>query len=149
MKKKMVNYEIDSSNPPANDSSAESGVEGAPGQAGNKIDCSDIPPLQEDFWKKAVPNPFYRQTKTSTTVRIDSDVLHWLRAHGSSHTHERSGIDCRSTTSVTARYASPIAASVCGLAAASAFAIVIRPKGCRAITQGRSGDEVYTHSSGS
>ncbi len=63
MKKKMVNYEIDSSNPPANDSSAESGVEGAPGQAGNKIDCSDIPPLQEDFWKKAVPNRFIGKRK--------------------------------------------------------------------------------------
>lgn len=24
----------------------------------------------------------HRPTKTSTTVRIDSDVLHWLRAHG-------------------------------------------------------------------
>ena len=49
----------------------------------SKIDYSrDIPPLKEDFWKKAVRNPIYRPTKTSTTVRIDSDVLHWLRAHG-------------------------------------------------------------------
>lgn len=27
-------------------------------------------------------NPFYRPTKTSTTVRIDSDVLMWLRSQG-------------------------------------------------------------------
>ena len=51
-------------------------------QPESEIDYSDIPQLQEDFWKKAVRNPFYRPTKTSTTVRIDSDVLHWLRAHG-------------------------------------------------------------------
>jgi uncharacterized protein (DUF4415 family) len=48
----------------------------------SEIDYNDIPALQEDFWKKAVRNPFYRPTKTSTTVRIDSDVLHWLRSHG-------------------------------------------------------------------
>jgi hypothetical protein len=43
-------------------------------QPESEIDYSDIPQLQEDFWKKAVRNPFYRPTKTSTTVRIDSDV---------------------------------------------------------------------------
>jgi uncharacterized protein (DUF4415 family) len=48
----------------------------------NEINYSDIPALPESFWKKAVRNPFYRPMKTSTTVRIDSDVLHWLRAHG-------------------------------------------------------------------
>lgn len=45
-------------------------------------DTSDIPPLTDEFWRKAVRNPFYRPTKTSTTVRIDSDVLMWLRSQG-------------------------------------------------------------------
>jgi hypothetical protein len=27
----------------------------------DKIDYSDIPPLTERFWKRAVRNPFYRQ----------------------------------------------------------------------------------------
>ena len=27
-------------------------------------------------------NPVYRPTKTSTTVRIDTDVLLWLRSQG-------------------------------------------------------------------
>ena len=45
-------------------------------------DTSDIAPLPESFWANAVRNPFYRPTKTSTTVRIDSDVLAWLRAPG-------------------------------------------------------------------
>jgi uncharacterized protein (DUF4415 family) len=48
----------------------------------SEIDYSGIPPLGDAFWKNAVRNPFYRPTKSSTTVRIDSDVLHWLRAQG-------------------------------------------------------------------
>lgn len=46
------------------------------------IDFSDIPPLNEAFLKAAVRNPFYRPTKTSTTVRVDSDVLAWLKSQG-------------------------------------------------------------------
>lgn len=45
-------------------------------------DTSDIPPLDEGFWQTAQRGRFYRPTKTSTTVRIDSDVLAWLRASG-------------------------------------------------------------------
>jgi hypothetical protein len=29
----------------------------------DKIDYSDIPPLKESFWKRAVRNPFYRPVK--------------------------------------------------------------------------------------
>ena len=47
-----------------------------------EIDTSDIPSLDEAFWRNAVRNPFYKPTKTSTTVRIDTDVLAWLRAQG-------------------------------------------------------------------
>lgn len=46
------------------------------------IDYSDIPPLTADFWKNAVRNPFYRPSKTHTTVRVDSDVLAWLKSQG-------------------------------------------------------------------
>jgi len=42
----------------------------------------DIPPLDEEFWAKAVRNPYFRPLKRSTTVRIDADVLAWLRAQG-------------------------------------------------------------------
>jgi uncharacterized protein (DUF4415 family) len=46
------------------------------------IDYSDIPPLDDAFWKNAVRNPFYKPTKQATTVRIDADVLLWLKATG-------------------------------------------------------------------
>lgn len=47
-----------------------------------EIDTSDLPPLTDEFWKNAVRNPFYKPTKTSTTVRVDSDVLVWLKSKG-------------------------------------------------------------------
>jgi uncharacterized protein (DUF4415 family) len=82
MKKKIVEYEIDLANPPALTAEQRTELEALRAMPDSEIDYSDIPPLQEDFWKEAVRNPFYRPTKTSTTVRIDSDVLHWLRSHG-------------------------------------------------------------------
>src|SRR6267378_2944417 len=47
-----------------------------------KIDYSDIPPLQDHFWKNAVRNPFYRPVKCQLTVRLDADVVAWLREKG-------------------------------------------------------------------
>jgi uncharacterized protein (DUF4415 family) len=46
------------------------------------IDFSDIPPLTEKFWKNAVRNPWYRPRKQQVTLRIDADVLAWLRRGG-------------------------------------------------------------------
>jgi uncharacterized protein (DUF4415 family) len=36
----------------------------------------------EAFWAKAARNPFYRPTKTAMSLRIDSDVLAWLKSQG-------------------------------------------------------------------
>ncbi len=46
------------------------------------IDYSDIPSLTEEFWQNAVRNPYYKPTKTATTVRVDTDVLLWLKSKG-------------------------------------------------------------------
>lgn len=47
-----------------------------------KIDYSDIPPLPDEFWKNAVRNPFYRPVKQQLTLRLDADVIAWLRRQG-------------------------------------------------------------------
>ena len=47
-----------------------------------QIDTSEIAPLTEAFWKGAVRNPFYRPVKQQLTVRLDADVLAWLRSAG-------------------------------------------------------------------
>ena len=46
------------------------------------IDTSDIAPLTDDFFARAGRNPFYKPMKRSTTVRIDADVLGWLKSKG-------------------------------------------------------------------
>ena len=51
-------------------------------QPDDKIDYSDIPPLAERFWENAVRNPFYRPVKQQLTVRLDADVIAWLRRQG-------------------------------------------------------------------
>ena len=48
----------------------------------SEIDFSDIPPLDEAFWARAVPNPFFKPVKIHASVRIDADVLAWLKSHG-------------------------------------------------------------------
>jgi len=48
----------------------------------SEIDYSDIPPLDDEFWARAIPNPFFKPVKKHASVRIDSDVLAWLKSHG-------------------------------------------------------------------
>src|SRR5271170_1868708 len=47
-----------------------------------EIDTSDIPELTEGFWEHAVRNPFYRPVKKQLTLRLDADVIAWLRREG-------------------------------------------------------------------
>jgi len=47
-----------------------------------EIDDSDAPTLSEKFWRNAVRNPFYRPVKQQVTLRIDADILAWLRQQG-------------------------------------------------------------------
>lgn len=82
MQEKMVRYNVDLENLPPLSEEQETRLKALAEKPDSEIDYSDIPPLDEQFWKNAVHNPFYKPTKTSTTVRIDSDVLAWLRSQG-------------------------------------------------------------------
>ena len=44
------------------------------------IDYSDIPPLDKTFLKKATTQ--WPPTKKQLTIRLDADVLEWLKGHG-------------------------------------------------------------------
>ena len=48
----------------------------------SEIDYSDIPPLTGKFWRNAVSSPLYRPVKHQLTVRLDADVIAWLRKQG-------------------------------------------------------------------
>jgi uncharacterized protein (DUF4415 family) len=44
------------------------------------IDYSDIPPLGDEFFRKATVA--WPPVKKQLTIRLDADVLAWLKAHG-------------------------------------------------------------------
>ena len=82
MSKKIVRRIVNLDDLPPLTAKQKAALEALAARRDGDIDLSDIPQLGESFWKNAVQGRFYRPTKTSTTVRIDSDVLAWLRAHG-------------------------------------------------------------------
>jgi uncharacterized protein (DUF4415 family) len=48
----------------------------------SEIDTSDIPELPESAWKDAVRGRFYRPVKQAVSLRLDADVLAWLKKDG-------------------------------------------------------------------
>lgn len=79
---KTVRYEVDLRNLPPLTDGQKAEIEALAAMPEDQIDTSDIPPLDDTFWKSAVRSPFYKPTKTATTVRVDSDVLAWLKSQG-------------------------------------------------------------------
>ena len=45
-----------------------------------KIDLTDLPEVLD--WSGAVVGKYYRPIKKSLTIRLDADVLAWLKAQG-------------------------------------------------------------------
>ena len=82
MSKKTVRYELDPANPPPLTAKQKAQVAALRSRPDSEIDTGDIPPLTKEFWKSTVRNPFYKPTKTATTVPVDSDVLLWLKSNG-------------------------------------------------------------------
>ena len=48
----------------------------------SEIDLSDMPELDESFFKNAIRNPYYRPVKQELTVSLDADIVAWLRKQG-------------------------------------------------------------------
>ena len=49
------------------------------------IDTSDIPELPESAWKNAVRGRFYRPIKQAVSLRLDADVIAWLKKDGAGY----------------------------------------------------------------
>ncbi len=49
---------------------------------GRSIDTSDIPELPADAWRHAVRGRFYRPVKQAVSLRLDADVIAWLKKDG-------------------------------------------------------------------
>jgi uncharacterized protein (DUF4415 family) len=50
--------------------------------ADDDIDTSDIPELPPEAWKDAVRGKFYRPMKLAVSMRLDADVIAWLKKPG-------------------------------------------------------------------
>jgi uncharacterized protein (DUF4415 family) len=48
----------------------------------SEIDFSDLPATTGNDWHGAVRGKFYRPIKQQLTVRIDADVIEWLKSQG-------------------------------------------------------------------
>ena len=73
--KNITTVEIDLDNLPPLTAEQQAELEALAARPDSEIDYSDIPPI-EDFSR------FYRPVKEMTTIRLDADVLNWLRSQG-------------------------------------------------------------------
>ncbi|EDU61054.1 BrnA antitoxin family protein [Providencia stuartii] len=48
----------------------------------SRVNTSDIPELPIELWLQGQRGKFYKPVKTATTVRIDNDVIDWLKSQG-------------------------------------------------------------------
>ena len=60
--------------------SSETDLERIDAMCDSDIDTSEIPPLGEDFFKKA--SVWKRERKISITLRVDREVVEWFKSQG-------------------------------------------------------------------
>lgn len=85
---RIVSVEFDPAKPPPLTRKQKKELEALARMTDEQIDYSDIPKLPALVWQKAVEGGLYRPVKRQMTVRIDADILEWLRSRGSGH-HSR------------------------------------------------------------
>ena len=84
-KTEMTRYSIDLNNLPPLTEEQKIRLEALANKKDEDIDLSDIPELTDKFWKNARHIPLsemFRMRKNSTTVRLDADILLWLKSFG-------------------------------------------------------------------
>lgn len=79
---KTVTYKVDLANLPPLTKRQKAELAVLAAMPDDQIDYSDIAPVTDDFLKNAMRGQFYRPVKSSTTVRVDADVLAWLKGQG-------------------------------------------------------------------
>ena len=79
---KIVTYKVNLNNVPVLSDEQKARLDALAKRPGSEIDFSDVAELDESFWKNAVQNPLYKPTKQVTTIRIDADVMQWLKSQG-------------------------------------------------------------------
>lgn len=80
----IVRYSLNVENPPPLTAQQQEELKALQTLSDDDIDYSDIPEITEEDWNNAKPvvGRFYRPIKKQVTVRIDADVLAWLKSDG-------------------------------------------------------------------
>jgi uncharacterized protein (DUF4415 family) len=78
---KIVTYELDLDNPPPLTEAQRAELAALKARPESEIDTSDIPELDEKFWRNAVRNPYFRPVKKQLTLRLDADLIDWFKRH--------------------------------------------------------------------
>ena len=78
----IVRYSVDLNNLPPLTEEQKIRINKLAKMKDEDIDLSDIPELTDDFWKNAQRGRFFKPMKESTTVRLDADILAWLKSAG-------------------------------------------------------------------
>jgi uncharacterized protein (DUF4415 family) len=76
---KIVKYTLDLNNPPPLTEQQKAEIAALKAMPEQEIDTSDIPELDEKFWKNGIRNPYYRPVKQQLTLRLDSDLVAWFK----------------------------------------------------------------------
>ncbi|MBT9589116.1 BrnA antitoxin family protein [bacterium] len=80
---RLVRHSFDPQNPPRPTPEQEAELRALATMPEESIDTSDIPELSDEQLARMVrARGTYRPTKASTSIRLDSDVLAWLKAGG-------------------------------------------------------------------
>ncbi len=82
MSKTDIRYSIDLANPPPLSARQKAEVERLRLLKDHDINLTDIPELDKSFWKNARHKSMFKVMKVSTTVRLDADVIAWLKSYG-------------------------------------------------------------------
>jgi len=77
-----ITYKFDIHNPPPLTQEQQDRLNNLSKMPDSEIDFSDIPPIDEEKWKNAISNPFFKIKKEVISTRIDVDVLEWLKSYG-------------------------------------------------------------------
>ena len=76
----VVKHKVD--NPAVMTAQREAELNALANKTDDDIDYSDIPASDDEQWSDAVRGKFYRPLKTQASVRIDADVMEWLKRPG-------------------------------------------------------------------
>ena len=87
-KERIVSMELDPTNPAPPTPKQKAELAALAEMPDEEIDYSDIPKKPAGFWADAVRGGLHRPVKRQLTVRIDADVLAWLRSQGTGY-HSR------------------------------------------------------------